>query len=137
MEPLFKPVLVPFLLLCQLHHSADLLRVYSIPSLMRFLKILKSTGPSTDSWRSPIITSLHLDIEPLTTALWLQPSEQFFIHWIAQHSNKYVPNLEIRITCELRSCNCFWHEFHPDQFILASILEHWLSADQLVLNIHY
>lgn len=116
---------------------ASLLKKHSIPPSTLLIKMLKSTGLKTAPWGTLFITSLHLDIEPLTTALWLQPSEQFFIHWIAQHSNKYVPNLEIRITCELRSCNCFWHEFHPDQFILASILEHWLSADQLVLNIHY
>lgn len=30
----------------------------------------------------PLITSLHLDIEPLTTPLWLCPSSQFLIHLV-------------------------------------------------------
>jgi len=31
--------------------------------------MLKSTGPSTDPWGTPLVTDLHLDIEPLNTAL--------------------------------------------------------------------
>ena len=46
-----------------------------------------------------LVTSLHLDIELLTTALWQQPSNQFFIHQIVQPSNPYVYNLGIRICC--------------------------------------
>lgn len=33
---------------------------------------IKSTGPSTDPLEMPLITDFHLDIEPLTTALWVQ-----------------------------------------------------------------
>ena len=29
--------------------------------------MLKSTGPKTDPWRTPLITSFYLDIEPFTT----------------------------------------------------------------------
>ena len=53
--------------------SANLLRMHSIPLLMSLLKMLKSTGPSTDTGGTPIVADLHPDIEPLTT-LWLHPA---------------------------------------------------------------
>ena len=37
------------------------------------IKMLKSTNSKTDPWGTPLFTSLHLDKEPLTTTLWLQP----------------------------------------------------------------
>lgn len=40
----------------------------------------KGTSPKMDPWGISLVTSLHLDIELLTTTLWLQPSNQFFIH---------------------------------------------------------
>ena len=49
--------------------SAILLRVQLIPSYMSLIKMLKSTSPKTDAWGTPLVTNLHLDIEPLTTTL--------------------------------------------------------------------
>jgi len=49
--------------------SVNLLRVHSIPSSMLLMKMLKSTGPKTDPWGTPLVTSLHLDIEPSVTTL--------------------------------------------------------------------
>jgi len=44
------------------------------------MKMLNSTGPRTDPGGTLLVTSVHLDIELLTTALWLQPSNQFLSH---------------------------------------------------------
>ena len=61
----------PFLLLCQLQHSAELsanlLRVRSIPQSLSLIKMLKSTVPKMVPWGTPLVTSLHLNIELLTT----------------------------------------------------------------------
>lgn len=35
------------------------------------IKMFKSTSPKIDPWGIPLLTSLHLHTEPLTTALWL------------------------------------------------------------------
>ncbi|KAF1478525.1 Cilia- and flagella-associated protein 99, partial [Pygoscelis antarcticus] len=59
---------------------ANLLRVHSIPLSRSLMKILNSTGPNTDPCRTPLVTNLHLDIEPLTTTLWMRPSNQFLTH---------------------------------------------------------
>jgi len=58
---------------------------------------LKSTGPKTDLQGTPLVISLHLDIEPLTTTLWLWPSHQFLIHWIVHPSNPSLSNLKLRM----------------------------------------
>jgi len=106
--PLFKPIHVPLDAIppfycvngtTQLSATSKLLRVHSIPSLMSMMKMLKSTSPKTDPWGTPLMTSLHLDTQPLTATLWLQPSNQFFIHPIAQPSYPYLSNLEIRMWC--------------------------------------
>ena len=59
---------------------ANLLTMHSIHLSISPLKILKSTGPSTDPWRTPLITDLHPAIEPLITTLWTQSCSQFFVH---------------------------------------------------------
>ena len=73
--------------LLNLVSSANLLRVHSIQLLMSLIKMLKSTHPKTDPWGTPLITSFHLDIEPLITTLCLQPFNQFFIHRVVDPSN--------------------------------------------------
>lgn len=45
------------------------------------MKMLKSTGPETDPWGTPLFTGLCLHIMPFTTILVLWPSNQFLIHW--------------------------------------------------------
>ena len=61
--------------------------------------MLKNTGLTTDSWRTLFITSLDVDIETLTTTLWLQPFNQFLTHQIAHPSIPSLSNLEIRMWC--------------------------------------
>jgi len=43
------------------------------------------------------IGNMHLDIEPLTTTLWLRPSNQFLSHQTVHPSNLYFSNLERRM----------------------------------------
>ena len=58
------------------------------------MKILKSIGPSTNSWGTPFITDLHPDIKSLNTTLWNQSCSQFSVHWTIHPSNPYLSNLE-------------------------------------------
>ena len=51
--------------------SANLLRVRSILLSMSFIEMLKSTNARMDPWGKPLVSSLLLNIEPLTTTLWL------------------------------------------------------------------
>jgi len=46
---------------------------YTQSLCLSVIKMLKSTNSKTDPWGTPLFTSLHLDKEPLTTTLWLQP----------------------------------------------------------------
>jgi len=79
--------------------SANLLRAHLIPSFMSLIKMLKSTSPKMYTWRIPLVTVLHLDMESLAPTPRLRPSNQFIIHWIVQPSNPYFSNLEIRMCC--------------------------------------
>ena len=47
--------------------SANLLQVHSIPSSLSLMSKLNKTGPSTDPWGTPLVTSLQLDSAPLMT----------------------------------------------------------------------
>ncbi|KAK4818988.1 hypothetical protein QYF61_022819 [Mycteria americana] len=38
------------------------------------IKIFNRTGPSTEPWGTPLVTSHQLDLTPFTTTLWAQPS---------------------------------------------------------------
>jgi len=67
--------------------SANLLRVHSIPS---FMSLKKSTASKTDPWGMLHITKLPWGIEPLTTTLWLWPSNQLLIHQTLHPSNPYL-----------------------------------------------
>ena len=108
MCPLSEPVQVPLHgvpSFCCVHCTTQLgvisklLRVHSIPPSVSLIEMLKSSGPRMDPWGTPLITGLHLDMEPLTTALWLRPSNQFFTHQKVQTSNLYLSNLEIWMWC--------------------------------------
>ena len=77
--------------------SVHLLRVHSVSLSPSLMKILNSTGPSMDLWGTPLVTSAHLNIEPLTTTFWLQPSNQFLLLQTVHPSNSYLPNLERRM----------------------------------------
>ena len=92
---------------CQLHHTAwchlQTCWGYTQWNTKSLMKIFKSTGPSMDPWGTLLITDLHLDTEPLTTTLWMRPSNQFLIHWTVQPSNPYFPNLERRILWDTMS----------------------------------
>lgn len=50
-----------------------------------------------DSSRDTTPYCFHLDIKPLTTTLWRQPSRQFFIHQRVYPSNFLHSNLTVRI----------------------------------------
>jgi len=54
--------------LLSLVSSANLLRVHSFPSSVSLIKMVKSTGPKTAPWGMLLITSLHLDVESLTSS---------------------------------------------------------------------
>jgi len=70
-----RPTLPPNLV-----SSANLLRVHSMPLSRSSVKTLNRTGPSTNPWGRPLVTSHQLDLTPLTTTRWAQPSSRFFIH---------------------------------------------------------
>lgn len=53
--------------------------VHSTPQSKSLIKMFKSTNPKTDPRRTPLMTSLWLDVEPVTTTLWIWPSNLFFI----------------------------------------------------------
>ena len=114
--------------------SANLLTVHSIPSSISLIKMLKSTGPKTDTWRTSVVTGLHLDTELLATTLWLWPSNQFLIHWIVHPSNPPLSNLEIRMWFETWSCQrpCrspgIWHQL-PSLCPLMLSLHHRRPPD--------
>jgi len=82
---------------------ANLLRVHSIPSTMSLIKMLKNTSAKMGLWGTPLVTSLHLYIEPLTTILWLGPPNKFLIYQIVRLSNPSLSNLEIRMRCSTMS----------------------------------
>ncbi|KAK4830413.1 hypothetical protein QYF61_010944 [Mycteria americana] len=48
------------------------------PFIQIIEKILNRTGPSTEPWRTLLVTVHQLDLTPFTTTLWAQPSSQFF-----------------------------------------------------------
>ena len=45
------------------------------------MKKLNKTGPSTDPWGTPLVTSLQPDSAPLMPTLWVLPFSQFSIHF--------------------------------------------------------
>ena len=49
--------------------SANLLRMHSIPLSKPLIKIWKNTDPETGTWGTPLIISLHLDVETLTATI--------------------------------------------------------------------
>jgi len=62
----------------------------ALDTTMSLTKILHSTGPNIDPWGIPLVTDLHLGIEPLTTTCWTQPSNQFLIHQSVHTSNPCI-----------------------------------------------
>ena len=96
--------------------SIDVLRVHSIPLSLSLMKMLNSIGPCTDPRGTPLVTSLHLDIDPLTTTLWMWPSNQFLIHRTVHPSNLYFPNLQRQWCCGGPCLRLYrwagrWHSF--------------------------
>lgn len=57
------------------------------------MKILNNTSPSTDPLGNPLISGLHLDIEPLTVTF------SVLIHWIVHPSYPCLSNLDTKILC--------------------------------------
>ena len=77
----------------------NLLRVHSIPLSMSPTRMLNSKVPNTNPRGMQLVTDLHVDIELLTTTVWLGPSRQFLIHWVVHLWNPYLSNLETKILC--------------------------------------
>ncbi|KAK4831737.1 LOW QUALITY PROTEIN: hypothetical protein QYF61_018867 [Mycteria americana] len=46
--------------------SANLLNVHLIPASTSFIKTLKSTGPKTEPWGTPLVTGCEPDVTPFT-----------------------------------------------------------------------
>ncbi|KAK4829606.1 hypothetical protein QYF61_005706, partial [Mycteria americana] len=66
--PSTQPIRIPLSTLPhELVSSANLLRVHSIPSSRSLIKILNRTGPNTEPWGTPLVTSCQLDLTPFTT----------------------------------------------------------------------
>lgn len=61
--------------------------------------MLKIIGPKMGPQGTPLITEPRVEIAPLTTILWLQPSNQLLIHWIIHPLYPYLSNLEMRMWC--------------------------------------
>ena len=78
-----------------LESSANLLRVHSSPPSMSLIKMSKSTGPKTDPWGTPHVTSLYLAIESLIATLFLWPFKQFLTHHVVHPSDLHLSNLKI------------------------------------------
>ncbi|RMC14133.1 hypothetical protein DUI87_09222 [Hirundo rustica rustica] len=60
------------------------------------VKALKSINPKTEPSGTPLVTSLHLDIEPFTTTLC--QSSQFLTYHIVHVSNPCLSNLDRRMS---------------------------------------
>ncbi|KAJ7422755.1 Casein kinase I isoform delta [Pitangus sulphuratus] len=50
--------------------------------------------------QTPLVTPFHVDVEPLTTTLRVQPSGQFPIHRAVHVSNPCLSSLETKMSCE-------------------------------------
>jgi len=83
---------------CQLYHMAwchpQTCRECTWSPCQCLMKMLKSTSPSNDPWGVPLITYLHLNIEALTTTIWVWSRNQFLIHQTVHPSDPYVSTLE-------------------------------------------
>jgi len=66
----------------------------------------------TDPWRAPPITDFHLDIKSLTITLWLQQSNQFFIHCFGLSPSTNVP---------VKSLPVFFHIHGQDRFHMCLV----------------
>lgn len=82
----------------QLHHSAwNHLQTSEgalSPTIQTTNKDVKEHPYQERSPRIPLVTALHLDMEPLTTTLWPQPSSQFLIYHIVHPLYSSLSNLE-------------------------------------------
>lgn len=79
----FPPVCWPRHKAC--HHQACWGRALSYSVLLT--KMLNSSSSNTSPWGTPLVMALHLDIKPLTTTPWVQPSSQFLVHWVVRPSS--------------------------------------------------
>jgi len=72
MGPLFKLVQISLDGISSFCHIKCITQLGAISQLADVIeKMLKDSGPKTDPWGTPLVTSLHLDTELLTTTLWL------------------------------------------------------------------
>lgn len=62
--------------------SVNLLRVYLVLLSRSLIKILNGTGPNTESWGTPPVTSCQIDASPFTAMLWAWPLRRFLTQWL-------------------------------------------------------
>ena len=78
--------------------TPEFLRVHSTDKVTEKDK-KKTTGPDMVPSGRLLMTCLYLDLKPLTTALWLQTSNQFFTDWVVQPSTLHISSTETSIWC--------------------------------------
>jgi len=81
----------------QVVSSANLLRVHSVPSSRSLMKMLNRTGPSTDPWGTPLVSSLKLDFMSQITTLWGWLFSSFSVHLTVCSSSPYFNSFSMRL----------------------------------------
>ena len=97
MAPLLKLVQIPSFRFV----ISKLAGVYLVPLSRSLIKMLKSTAPKTDPWRTPChqLPPGHKPVDHNS----LPAITQFFIHQTVQPSNPSLSNSEIKMGCRTMS----------------------------------
>lgn len=83
---------------------SNLLRMNSFLPCMWLIKLLNNICPNMDPWRTPLVIDVHWHFEPLTTALWMWPSNKFLIHLTVYHWI-HLPAIQREGYCEATMSN--------------------------------
>jgi len=87
-------------LLSLMREVANLLRVQSMPSPVLLIRMLRSSGRKAEPGGAPLVSGLHLGVEPLTAALRPRPCNQFLIQRVVQPLNPRLSDLVIWMWCK-------------------------------------
>ena len=110
--------------------------VHSNSSSRSLMNKLNKTGPSTDPWGTPLVTSLQLDSVPLMTTLWVLPFSQFSIHCTDHSSSPQFLSFPRRMlweTCLLENCS-FHLQCRKSEIIIQRCV---LTGKKLTVEILY
>jgi len=91
--------------------------------------MLNSAGPSANLWGTPLVSELHLDIEPLTAALWVRQSSQFLIHRVVHLSDLFPGRLSSLYMTS-------WLIRHCHFMLLTRIKEFWKTNSPFPRDVH-